>query len=244
MKLKILSLFDGISGAAQALKELKIDNIYYSCEIDKYAIQIAQKNHPNIIFLGNVKDCNVSGHFDLLIGGSPCQDLSIAKKERKGLEGERGGLFYEYVRILKEIKPRFFVLENVASMSRNCRDIITKELFNIEPIMINSSLLTAQQRKRLYWVGELQSDGSYKKVEIKQPDDKGILLKDILERGLPYLEKSQTPTATYNKAVIQNSLEKHQRTMIAEPILNSKYYLLQKEYKKRINNINVSFNKY
>jgi DNA (cytosine-5)-methyltransferase 3A len=235
--IKVLSLFDGISGARQALKNLNIDCEYYASEIDKYAIQVAKKNHPDITHIGDVKnlictfdnwlypkDANeIFVNFDLLIGGSPCQDLSIAKNNRKGLDGERSGLFYEYVRILKECKPKFFILENVASMSKESKELISKELFNIEPILINSSLLTAQQRKRLYWVGKLQQDGSYKKIEISQPEDKGILLKDILETGLPYLEKSQTLTASYGNAQFNNSLAKHQRTMVAEPILYNKY---------------------
>ena len=94
---------------------------------------------------------------DLLIGGSPCQDLSIAKKDRKGLKGDRSSLFYEYLRILNETKPKYFILENVASMGKESQEIITKDLFNIEPVMINSALLTAQNRKRLYWVGKYRS---------------------------------------------------------------------------------------
>jgi DNA (cytosine-5)-methyltransferase 3A len=201
-KLRCLSLFDGISGCQQALKNLGIECEIYASEIDKYAIQITQKNFPNTVQLGDVRSLQyfnktLTGTFnaidctrevnnvdiDLLCGGSPCQDLSIAKKGRKGLDGERSGLFYEYVRILKEVKPKFFILENVASMSKESKELITKELFNIEPIMINSSLLTAQQRKRLYWIGELQEDGTYKQITIKQPQDKRILLKDILESG-------------------------------------------------------------
>ncbi|MFZ9376726.1 MAG: DNA (cytosine-5-)-methyltransferase [Candidatus Fonsibacter ubiquis] len=187
----VLSLFDGISGAKQALKELNIDCEYYASEIDRYAIQVAKNNHPDIIHIGDVKGIEIEDSYifynqniDLLIGGSPCQDLSIAKKDRKGLNGERSSLFYEYLRILNGAKPKYFILENVASMPNDAKNEITKNLFGIEPILINSSLLTAQQRKRMYWVGSLQEDGSYKKIDIKQPDDKGILLKDILENGL------------------------------------------------------------
>jgi DNA (cytosine-5)-methyltransferase 3A len=103
-------------------------------------------------------------------------------------------------------------------MSRDEKDKITNNLFGIEPILINSSLLVAQQRKRLYWVGALQKDGSYKKIEIKQPKDKGILLKDILESGNCWQEKSYSLTASYNGAIFYNTLEKKQRTIIAEPI--------------------------
>jgi len=194
--MKVLSLFDGISGCRQALKELNIDCEYYASEIDKYAIQVAKANHPDIVHIGDVKNLfkyhhfndgrynqfyNIGrGNFDLLIGGSPCQDLSIAKKDRKGLQGDRSSLFYEYVRILNEVKPKYFILENVASMSKESKEIITKELFNIEPIMINSALLTAQNRKRLYWVGKL-INGEYKQVKIEQPKDQEIYLKDIIE---------------------------------------------------------------
>ena len=117
--MKILSLFDGISIAQQALKNIGTDvEVYYASEIDKYAIQITQKNFPDTIQVGSVVGLNNSQFtdIDLLIGGSPCQDLSIAKKNREGLAGKRSGLFWEYVRILKEVKPKYFVLENVNSM--------------------------------------------------------------------------------------------------------------------------------
>lgn len=180
-KLKVLSLFDGISVAQQAIKELGYDVEYWASEIDKYAIQLTQKNHPNTKQLGSVVDIKkeMVGEIDLLIGGSPCQDLSIAGK-RAGLSGARSGLFYEYVRIRDEVKPKYFILENVNSMPKEARDTISKEL-GVQPVMINASLVSAQNRKRLFWVGKLQEDGTYKQVEISQPEDKGILLKDILE---------------------------------------------------------------
>ena len=227
-KVNILSLFDGIAGAKQALKELNIDCNYYASEIDKYAMQVAKANHPNIIHIGDVKEIdnwnlvlnNLAGKTgnkinitDLLIGGSPCQDLSIAKKCRKGLEGDRSSLFYEYLRILNEVKPKYFILENVASMSKASKQAITKELFNIDPIMINSALLTAQNRKRLYWVGKLV-DGKYQQVKIEQPEDKCIYLKNVTEKGTVYQEKSHSLTASYNGAVFWNSIIKKQRTMI------------------------------
>lgn len=130
--MKVLSLFDGISCARAALERARIPvEAYYASEIDKYAIQVSQKNYPDIKHIGDVKNINSSdGHiFDILVGGSPCQDLSIAKKDRKGLDGERSGLFWEYVRILREVKPKYFILENVASMSRESKDTITRALF-------------------------------------------------------------------------------------------------------------------
>lgn len=190
-KIKVLSLFDGISVAQQALKELGYDVEYYASEIDKYAIQITQKNHPNTTQIGDVKFISPTsmvsnlwnGQVDLLIGGSPCQDLSIAKKNRQGLDGARSGLFWEYVRILKEVKPKYFVLENVNSMPKEAKAIITEAL-GVEPIMINASPVSAQNRKRLFWVGQRvdYAGTTYKQLIVTQPEDRGILLKDILEK--------------------------------------------------------------
>src|SRR3990167_2785936 len=160
--MNILSLFDGISCARVALERTGIPvTKYYASEIDKNAIAVAMKNYPDTIQLGDVetitKDLLASYmgnvEIDLLVGGSPCQDLSIAQKNRKGLDGERSGLFWEYVRLLKEVKPKWFILENVASMSKEAKDIITKKL-GVEPIMINAALVSAQNRKRLFWCGQ------------------------------------------------------------------------------------------
>lgn len=210
--MRVLSLFDGISGARQALKELNIDCEYYASEIDKYAMQISKANYPDIVQMGDVR--NVGGSVidvDLLIGGSPCQDLSIAGNG-KGLEGKRSGLFFEYLRILNKVKPRYFVLENVASMKAADRDIISKNL-GIEPIMINSALLTAQQRKRYYWVGKLFGS-KYEQVKIQQPEDKSIILKDILESGDTEKLKSYAITATYNNACPRDYFLKSSRQLI------------------------------
>lgn len=133
---KVVSLFDGGACARQALKKLghKI-NSYVAAEIDLYAKNVAIKNHPDIIHVGSVLDIHPEfdsstkyKNVDLMIGGSPCQDLSIAKAGRKGLDGEKSGLFYEYVRILKEVQPEYFILENVASMSKESKDKISEEL--------------------------------------------------------------------------------------------------------------------
>lgn len=182
----ILSLFDGISCARVALERAGVQvGAYYASEVDKYAIQISQKNYPDIVQVGSVTELYPTPNLhnvDLLIGGSPCQDLSIAKSNRKGLDGERSGLFWEYVRILREAKPRYFILENVASMSKESRDKIS-EVLGVQPVMINASLVSAQNRKRLFWVGKLVDD-TYTQVEIPQPEDRGILLKDILEENV------------------------------------------------------------
>lgn len=186
--MNVLSLFDGISCARVALERagITIKN-YYASEIDKYAIQIAQKNYPDTRQLGDVTNVKVSSYnggglktpdlkfvkIDLLIGGSPCQDLSIAKKDRKGLAGQRSGLFYEYLRILKETKPKYFILENVASMPKDAKEQIS-ELLGVQPIMINASLVSAQNRKRLFWT-------NIPGVEL--PEDRGIYLKHIIHEN-------------------------------------------------------------
>lgn len=178
--MNILSLFDGISCARVALERVGIPiTKYYASEIDKNAIAVAMKNYPDTIQLGDVKTitkdliASYMGNVEigLMIGGSPCQDLSIAQKNRKGLDGERSGLFWEYVRILKEVKPKWFILENVNSMSKEAKEIITETL-GVEPIMINAALVSAQSRKRLFWTNI---------PNVGQPEDRGILLKDILE---------------------------------------------------------------
>lgn len=203
--MNILSLFDGISCGRLALERagIKVDK-YFSSEVDKYAIQIAKKNFPDTIHIGSVIDVSYSENhlrvetpneddcpsgwevpidIHMIIWGSPCQDLSIAKKWGQWLQGEKSSLFFEYVRLLREVKPKYFLLENVASMKKADKEEITRILW-VEPVMINSALVSAQNRKRLYWFWELQSDGSYKRIDVEQPEDKGILLKDILEENV------------------------------------------------------------
>src|SRR3990167_4504307 len=171
--MKVLSLFDGISCARVALERVGIPvEVYYASEVDKYAIQIAQKNYTDTLRVGSVVDLQgyLITQIDLLIGGSPCQDLSIAKKNRKGLDGVLSGLFWEYVRLLKEVKPKYFVLENVASMPKEAKDTITKEL-GVEPIMINAALVSAQNRKRLFWTN----------IPVEHPADRGVVVNDIID---------------------------------------------------------------
>lgn len=174
--LNVLSLFDGISCGRLALERanIKVEN-YFASEVDKYAIKVTQTNHPSTIQIGDVTKVNVGDlpKIDLLIGGSPCQDLSIANRDRKGLKGEKSKLFWEYVRILKETKPRYFLLENVNRIRQEDKDIITQEL-GVEPIMINSSLVSGQFRERLYWTNI---------PNIIQPANRKIYLKDIIEYG-------------------------------------------------------------
>jgi len=184
-KINVLSCFDGISCAQVALEKANIKvNKYYASEIDKNAIQITQKNYPNTIQLGTIVELHLNEKIDLMIGGSPCQDLSISNTHcRLGLNGTKSGLFYEFVRLLNEIKPKYFILENVASMQDTEKEKITNELFKIQPIMINAALVSAQQRKRYFWIGKLEND-RYIKVNITQPKDKKIYVKDILEKNV------------------------------------------------------------
>lgn len=150
--MNILSLFDGIGGAKVALDNLgKQYTNYYSSEINKFAIQVLNKNHTNIIHLGDVYNIQGSSlpKIDLLIGGSPCQDLAKAGK-RAGLYGGRSLLYFEYRRLLDECKPKYFLLENVGSMSNYTKETISTDL-GIQPIMIDSKWFSAQTRKRYYW---------------------------------------------------------------------------------------------
>ena len=239
--MNVLSLFDGISCSMVALKRNNISVAkYYACEIDKHAIQVSKANHPEIEHLGDVCTLGVIPNLDLLIGGSPCQDLSISKKDRKGLEGERSGLFWEYVRIWKESKPKWFILENVNSMPKEAKEIITKEL-GVQPIMINASLVSAQCRKRLFWTN-IPVEGL--------PEDKGILLKDILENGevderMTSKGKAFCLDASYYKGgSAEHSIKKRNRTMVVAdskvrkltPIECERLQGLPDDYTKHISN--------
>ncbi len=185
--MNILSLFDGISCGQLALKRagIKVDK-YYSSEIDKYAIKVTQHNFPNTIQLGDVKDIDFKQfeEIDLLIGGSPCQDLSQAHSKRPGLKGSKSSLFWEYVRALKELKPKYFLFENV-EMPPADYEIISQAL-GIYPVNINSDLVSAQLRNRFYWtnIGEKNYNlFGFPTCAIPQPKDKKIYLQDILTSG-------------------------------------------------------------
>lgn len=172
--MRVLSLFDGISCGMVALERACIPvERYVSYEISEPAICISKNNYPSIEQKGDVVGADFSEYigFDLLIGGSPCQDLSISSPYRNsGLKGSRSGLFYEYLRALNTVKPKYFLLENVASMKKEWRDIISREV-GAEPIMIDSARVSAQDRKRLYWTNI---------PLVTQPSDKGIVLEDIV----------------------------------------------------------------
>jgi DNA (cytosine-5)-methyltransferase 3A len=172
MGINVLSLFDGMSCGQIALDRLgvEVDN-YFASEIDKYAMKIAKKNYPNMEHIGDVREVTVGEYpkIDLLIGGSPCQGFSFAGKQLN-FEDPRSKLFFEFMRLLEETKPKYFLLENV-KMKKESQDIISKYL-GVEPIEINSALISAQNRKRLYWTDI---------PNIDQPENKGINIRDILE---------------------------------------------------------------
>ena len=170
--MNVLSLFDGMSCGRIALERLgiPIDN-YYASEIDKYAIQVSQANYPDIIQVGDVTelDTSILPKIDLIMGGSPCQGFSFAGKQL-AFDDPRSALFFEFVRCVEELQPKYFLLENVR-MKKEYLDVIS-EYMGVEPIMINSALVSAQNRVRFYWTNI---------PGVEQPEDRGMVLRDILE---------------------------------------------------------------
>lgn len=207
--MNVLSLFDGMSCGQLALDRagVKVDK-YFASEVDKYAIAITQKNFPETIQLGDVRDVwfpeSTDGHkIDLLIGGSPCQGFSFAGKQLN-FDDPRSKLFFEFVRLLNECKPKYFLLENV-KMKKESEDIIT-ELLGVEPIEINSNLVSAQNRRRLYWTNIPQ---------FGLPEDKGIVLSDILESGFTDRDKAHCIDANYFKGGnLKSYFQKHRRQLV------------------------------
>jgi len=182
--MNVLSLFDGISCGKLALKKagIKVEN-YYASEIKEIAISVSNDNHKDIQQLGDIKNWKNWDikNIDLIIFGSPCQDLSIAMKNRKGLQGINSNLFYTALDILNFYKPKYFLMENVARMSKDNNEIITK-LLKVEPVRINSKLLSGQLRDRLYWTNI---------PNVTIPKDKNIQLQSILTNGYTDREKSR-----------------------------------------------------
>lgn len=187
--MNVLSLFDGMSCGQIALERagIKVDN-YFASEVDKYAIQIAKKNYPNIVHVGDINKLHYSDYrqcltveresnyiqdvpnsrkIDLIIGGSPCQSFSRSG-DGSGFDG-KSQLFFEFVRVLKQVKPRYFLLENVV-MKKEWEDVIT-DILGVSPISINSKLLSAQNRPRLYWTNI---------PNVVVPEDKGIVIEDVI----------------------------------------------------------------
>lgn len=205
--MNVVSYFDGMSCGQIALDKLnvKVDS-YFAYEIDKYAIQVTQKNYPSTKQMGSVTNANLNElpKIDLLIGGSPCQGFSFAGKQLN-FDDPRSVLFFEFVKAKNELKPTYFLLENV-KMKQEYQDIITEQL-GVEPIKINSALVSAQSRERLFWTN----------IPITQlPTDKGILLKDIIEIGEPIKDKSQTILATLYKENAKSMIKRNKAGLLVK----------------------------
>jgi DNA (cytosine-5)-methyltransferase 3A len=202
--INVLSLFDGISSGQVALERAGIEiDKYYASEIDKYAIQVTMKNYPDTIQIGDVYNIDYSKleNIDIIIGGSPCTHWSIAKKDRETTsEGIGFDLFMQYIRAIKELKPKYFLYENNYSIHKNIKEAISEQL-GVNPVMINSALLSAQQRKREYWTNI---------PNITQPQDKGLTLCDILQSDIDmkyYINENAIPK------YIKNNIPKGLRSL-------------------------------
>ena len=253
--LTVLSLFDGISCGRVALQRANIPvEKYYASEIDKYAIQVTQKNWPYTIQIGDVKKIDFTqfiGKIDLLIGGSPCQDLSIAGN-RAGLSGERSGLFFKYVEALNTIKPKWFLLENNVGMPQEAYEKIS-ELMGCYPIEINSARVSAQNRRRYYWtnIGEKEYNlFGFPTCTIPQPEDKKIILQDVLESDYGVAVEERGTKLNYSQkkesclmARDYKGFGNQQMTDVAEPIcdfVKKKY----DEFAEEKGYIPIKFNPY
>jgi len=208
--INVLSLFDGMSCGQIALDKLGVPvKGYYASEIDKYAMQVTLNNYPNTVHLGGVENVTFFGlpKIDLLIGGSPCQSFSVAGNG-KGFDG-KSGLFWEYVRVLKELKPKFFMLENVV-MKQEWEDIISDAL-GVKPIKINSKLVSAQSRPRLYWTN----------IPVGVLENKDINLSDVLEDNADVKYKlsdakiDRVLNTKRGKGFFYNKTHKHTGTLIS-----------------------------
>jgi DNA (cytosine-5)-methyltransferase 3A len=243
MSINVLSLFDGISCGRLALDRANIKvNKYYASEIDKYAIKVSESNYPDIIRLGDItkwKKWKIEKP-DIILAGSPCQGFSFAGKGLN-FNDPRSKLFFVFIDILKHYKPKYFLLENVI-MKYEHNDVISRqlgELFQdrvripsffdagrLSPVMLNSSLVSAQNRKRLYWCN----------WDITIPENKRIMLKDVLESGETNRKKSLALIASYSnvsknpsKSTINRYLNKHMWQLVKEKSLYRKLTVVECE---------------
>jgi len=203
----VLSLFDGMSCGQIALNRIGIEyDNYFASEIDKHAIKVTQHNYPNTIQLGDVREIKAENlpKIDLLIGGSPCQGFSFAGKGLN-FDDPRSKLFFEFVRLKNETQPKYWMLENV-KMKAEHQNIIS-EILGVKPILINSELVSAQSRERLFWTNI---------PIIELPTDKGILLKDIIEIGEPIKDKSQTILATLYKENAKSMIKRNKAGLLVK----------------------------
>ena len=226
--MRVLSLFDGMSCARIALDRAGIPvTSYKASELDKYAMKVSGANYPDIEQLGGVCDVKAKdvGKVDLLIGGSPCQGFSFAGKQLN-FDDPRSKLFFEFVRLKNEINPGFFILENVR-MKQESQDIISKYL-GVEPVRFNSSLVSAQNRQRLFWTN----------IDFDLPDDKGIILADILENGITDRQKSHCLDANYFKGGnLKSYFEKRRRQLIFKEFLKDDWPLLDHAKSKYLSHL-------
>ena len=210
--MNVLSLFDGISCGQIALNraEIKYDN-YYSSEIDSYAINVTQNNYPKTIQISDVTKLKgyLFPQIDLLMGGSPCQGFSFAGKQLN-FNDHRSKLFFEYVRLLEETNPKYFLLENVL-MKQEYQDIISSYL-GVKPININSSLVSAQHRRRLYWTNI---------PNVEQPQDRKIFIKDILQHNIGGLKLS------FDENGIYKGIANNRKTIILESDVTPPYSIYE-----------------
>jgi site-specific DNA-cytosine methylase len=217
--MKVLSLFDGMACGRLALERagVQVDS-YYASEVDKYAIKVAQANYPDIQQVGDITQLHWDGpEIDLMIGGSPCQGFSTGGSHL-AFDDPRSKLFWEFIRLLDWVDPRWFLLENVR-MKKEHENIITKYM-GVDPVEVNSSLVSAQNRKRLYWTN----------IPFTVPEDRGIMLKDIIEDGVVDREKSHCLDAHYAKGGnAAYYFKKHRRQVVfkdREMLPTSRYRML------------------
>lgn len=235
--MNVLSLFDGMSCGQIALERAdKLVERYYACEIDKPAIKVARSNYPNMVSLGDITttfytntgfelkgdnswlEVSDSNHkIDLLIGGSPCQDISNLSKLRLGLEGDKSSLFFHFLRLMKETKPKYFLLENVVG-NKEAINTISK-LMGVRPIKISSNWVSAQNRMRYYWtnipVNSLPKKKDIRLVDILEKDvDEKYFLKDgrlkwiLGDSGQKSLEKKFTTLDPHKASCLTKRGEK------------------------------------
>lgn len=227
--MNVLSLFDGMSCGQIALNRSGIhyDN-YFASEIDKYAIKVTKANYPNTTHVGGVVDVDPDRlpNIDLLIGGSPCQGFSVAGKQLN-FEDPRSKLFFEYVRIWKALRSKnpnlIFLLENV-KMRKDIKNKIS-EIMGCEPVIINSNLVSAQNRTRLFWTNI---------PKVQQPEDRKIMLWDIIEEGVVDRDKSYCIDANYWKGTnVEQYLKKCRRQIVFTERRTEEGKRLRREYKAK-----------
>lgn len=214
--INVLSLFDGISVAQLALRQLNIPiTNYYASEIDKRTVKVTQHHFPRTEQQGDVKNINgdTLPQIDLMIGGSPCQDLSSLRKDRKGLDGDKSSLFFHALRLLDDVKPKYFLFENVGSMSKDDRKRFD-ELLGVEGFSTNSNLVSAQNRHRIYWTNIPGAT---------LPNDRNIQLKDIINDG--YVDRVKANCVlTKNVSHTRNGLIRYLSKSIGQVVFYDKEF--------------------